>query len=416
MNYNIRELEKYCEEIEGIVHDIGLDCYEQEFEIISYEDMIGYATYLGMPSHYPHWSLGKNYERLKTYYSHNLTGIPYEMVINSNPCLAYLMKDNSLTLQILTMAHVYGHNDFFKNNYLFKEYTDSSWSIMMFKTHADRVRRYIQDPSIGYNEVERVLDAAHSIKFYCGLTHDITLPTGNLLEFLLCYGDLNDWEKDLLTIVMQENRYFLPQLETKVMNEGWASFWHYTIFKRLKLDSSKNFEFFTIHNNVISPTAGALNPYYLGFKIWEHIYNTQTIDTMFAIRELNNDSSFIRNYLTYEICNDSQLYSYQEEDKYHIISEVSNIDGWKQVRDTLIKTIGSNSIPRIEVVDWQKKCHVLSLQHIWDGRELNLSYATETLKYIQTLWGGEVILNTQFAGIKRQIVCDVNKKVLIQNE
>lgn len=119
-DYSMRELQEWNDKIEEVAKKLGLDYYEQEFEICSYEDMIGYETYVGMPSHYPHWSFGKRYERTKTLHRYNLTGLPYEMVINSNPCLAYLMKDNTLLLQILTIAHVYGHNDFFKNNRLFK--------------------------------------------------------------------------------------------------------------------------------------------------------------------------------------------------------------------------------------------------------------------------------------------------------
>ena len=145
MNYSLKELMDYNTQIEEIAQRIGLDYYEQEFEVISFEDMICYEAYVGMPSHYPHWSYGKNYERIKTLYQYNLTGLPYEMVINSDPCIAYLMKDNSLVLQILTMAHVYGHNDFFKNNRLFKEYTRANLTIDMFKNHANRIREYIQE-------------------------------------------------------------------------------------------------------------------------------------------------------------------------------------------------------------------------------------------------------------------------------
>ena len=121
-DYSVNELEQWNERIEEAARSAGLDFYEQEFEICSYEDMLGYETYTGMPSHYPHWSYGKAYEKAKTLHKYNLTGLPYEMVINSSPCIAYLMRDNTLLLQILTMAHVYGHNDFFKMNRLFKKY------------------------------------------------------------------------------------------------------------------------------------------------------------------------------------------------------------------------------------------------------------------------------------------------------
>jgi stage V sporulation protein R len=129
--------------------------------------MLNYEAYMGMPARYPHWSFGKAFERKKTFYHYNLSGLPYEMVINTNPCLAYLMKDNTLLLQILTMAHVYGHNDFFCNNRLFKEGTRAELVLEMFKSHARRIRSYISDPSIGYSKVERVLDAAHALRLQC---------------------------------------------------------------------------------------------------------------------------------------------------------------------------------------------------------------------------------------------------------
>ena len=164
-DYSMHDLLQYNSRIEEMVLDARLNTYPQEFEICSYEDMLGYEAYAGMPVRYPHWSFGKAYERKKTFYRYNLTGLPYEMVINSNPCLAYLMKDNTLLLQILTMAHVYGHNDFFKNNRLFKTGTRAEYTLEMFKSHGRRISEYIQDPSIGYARVERVLNAAHALRF-----------------------------------------------------------------------------------------------------------------------------------------------------------------------------------------------------------------------------------------------------------
>ena len=163
-DFSLKELEYWNERIEKIAVDSGLNFYNQEFEIINYEDMIGYESYVGMPSHYPHWSYGKSFERIKTLHKYNLTGLPYEMVINSNPCIAYLMKDNSLLVQILTIAHVYAHNDFFKNNRLFNKGTKAEYAVETFKNHANRIRDYISDPSIGYAKVEKILNAAHAVK------------------------------------------------------------------------------------------------------------------------------------------------------------------------------------------------------------------------------------------------------------
>src|SRR5262245_51061883 len=164
--YDISELEEWDTRIRAIAIDFGLDCYPQEFEICDHNQMLGYMAYSGMPSHYPHWSYGKSYEKLKTLYEYGVSGLPYEMVINSNPALAYLMRDNSLALQILTIAHVYGHNDFFKNNLTFAS-TRAEYTISTFKAHATRVRRYSEDPSIGGDRVEALLDAAHALSLQC---------------------------------------------------------------------------------------------------------------------------------------------------------------------------------------------------------------------------------------------------------
>src|SRR3990167_9416107 len=164
--YTIEELKAWNDRILAQAEKFGLDTYPQEFEICDQEQMLAYMVYSGMPSHYPHWSYGKNYEKLKTLYNYGVSGLPYEMVINSNPSIAYLMRDNSLLLQVLTIAHVYGHNDFFKNNFTFKT-THAEYTIETFKAHANRVRHYVEDPSIGLDKVERILDAAHAISLQC---------------------------------------------------------------------------------------------------------------------------------------------------------------------------------------------------------------------------------------------------------
>src|SRR3954467_8024543 len=141
-DFSITDLERWDERIREKADQFGLDVYPQEFEICDHNDMLGYMAYSGMPSHYPHWSYGKSYEKLKTLYDYGVSGLPYEMVINSNPALAYLMRDNSLLLQILTMAHVYGHNDFFANNFTFTSGVDARYTLEMFKNHGNRIGTY----------------------------------------------------------------------------------------------------------------------------------------------------------------------------------------------------------------------------------------------------------------------------------
>lgn len=456
-DFSIADLEYWNERIEHRAKAYGLDYYTQEFEIINYEDMIGYESYVGMPSHYPHWSYGKSYERIKTLHKYNLTGLPYEMVINSNPCLAYLMKDNSLLLQVLTIAHVYAHNDFFKNNRLFKLGTKAEYTVEMFKNHANRIREYISDPSIGYSRVERILNAAHAVKLQTervvefqnrsekhekrgsALTEsnrdfphldrysqridqddnknslqEVKIPSEpqeDILKFIIEYGRLQDWEKDIIAIVREEASYFIPQIETKIMNEGWASFWHYNILNSLELPQSMHVEFLRRHNEVIRPLKSSINPYYIGFKIFESISEKHGFDKIFEIRETERDQSFIRRYLTEELCNEMNLFEYVSAGNDYMISEVSDEDGWRIVRDTLCNTVGIGSIPTIRIEEWNQKENTLVLSHEYDGRELELSYAYETLKHVVDLWNGKLLLITQLEGKKKNISCDEQKRI-----
>ena len=420
--YTLIELASWNEKIEQQVGDIGLDAYEQHFELCSYEDMLCYEAYVGMPSHYPHWSFGKAYERQKTFYQYNLAGLPYEMVINSDPCIAYLMRDNTLLLQILTMAHVYGHNDFFKNNRLFKQNTRAELTIEMFKGHANRVRQYIEDPGIGLEKVERILDAAHSLKFQIPRTKlakqqslaeqskereaGEAVPErfkNDLLGFLAERGRLTDWERDLISIVRDETLYFIPQIETKIMNEGWASYWHYEILKNLDLPQNLYLEFIQRHHLVICPSQGSINPYFVGFKMFEYLDKTYGRAKVMEIRADERDQSFLRRYLTRELCEELHLFSYEAADQNIVVTEVSDDLGWKLVRDHLVNSVGTSGIPVIQPKTVEQG--TLILEHVFDGRELELNYAQRTLKYTVELWGGKVVLQTKADGQNKEITC-----------
>ncbi|MCL6583868.1 MAG: SpoVR family protein [bacterium] len=465
MNYQLKDLKEWDEKILKIVHEVGLDCYPQEFEICDHNDMLGYMAYTGMPSHYPHWSFGKAFERQKTMYKLGVSGLPYEMVINSNPCLAYLMKDNTLLLQILTIAHVYGHNDFFKNNITFAN-TPANYVIEMFKSHADRVRQYIEDPSIGERAVEEILDAAHALRYQCQRNlrvrklslkeqreqalaraqrqyedydylkgrppyvppdiHKIPLePEEDLLLFIRDYNaQLEDWQKDLLTIVAEETRYFLPQIETKIMNEGWASYWHYQILNRLELPQGLHFEFIKRHNQVICPQVGGLNPYHLGFKMFENIFQRwenpdpkdreefgltggEGLKKIFQVRESDRDQSFLRQYLTKELMQELDLFQHEQQGNDRVITKISDEENWKKIRDTLIMNVGMNRVPVIHIIDanyeHQQK---LLLRHQYDGRELDLGYAQHTMRYLYRLWSRPVVMETVLKGRNYQLQYD----------
>ena len=455
MEYNLRTLEEWNEIIESKAREVGLNFYPQEFEVIGFNEMLGYEAYIGMPSKYPHWSYGKAYDKNKTLYSLNMTGLPYEMVINSDPCLAYLMRENTLLLQILTMAHVYGHNDFFANNRMFVEGTRAKSVLEMFKLDAEIIRGYINNPNIGYEKVEKVLDAAHAIRYQIPRTvgvkelsqeelresiisdynskrenrgildieeeipfPDVSKiplePCDDLFSFIIKYSSLEEWGKNILRIVKRETQYFIPQIETKIMNEGWASFWHYNILKSLNLDSGLHVEFLKRHNDVVAPILGGLNPYFIGFKIFEDIDRKYGREKIFEVRQNERDSSFLRRYLTRELCEELNLFQYSKKSFDYIVKEVSDDDGWKEIRNYLADTCGIASIPYIRVTDLNKRDLSLTLEHNFDGRELELNYAKETLKYVQDLWGHKVILLTKNKDNKSvEIICNEDRNIYI---
>jgi len=462
-NYELSELVEWDRKIREKADEFGLDCYPQEFELCDHTGMIGFMSYNGMPSHYPHWSFGKSYEKLKTLYDHGVAGLAYELVINSNPAIAYLMRDNTLLLQILTMAHVYGHNDFFKNNFTFRS-TRAELTVETFKAHAMRVRRYVEDPSIGYEKVERILDSAHALQFNCrrnlairkvghkeqveraieasqprfdpfqklharesfkeAEVHKVPIePDEDVLLFIRDHNPyLAEWEKDLLTIVDEEAKYFIPNMETKIMNEGWASYWHHRILESLRIEQGLHIEFMIRHNQVVTPHPGQINPYYLGLKIWEDIHRRWENPTkeeikrdgppnkngdakIFEVRETERDSSFLRRYLTEELMREMDMFEYEQRGDEYVISRVSDDEGWKAVKETIIKNVGASSIPVIKVDDADfGQNRTLYMKHSHDGRDLQLEYAEKTMAYLQKLWGREVVLETTLDG-KRSLLC-----------
>ncbi len=468
MTFEVGELEKWDERIRGFVERYRLNCYPQEFEICDHNEMLGYMAYSGMPSHYAHWSYGKSYERQKTLYDYGMAGLPYEMVINTNPCLAYLMRDNSLLLQILTIAHVYGHNDFFANNFTFTSATNAKYSLEMFKSHSKRIDSYIEDPSIGADLVEAALDDAHAVcfqsrrnlaiqkldpaelrlrkwemaqqqpdpyweihppqKYVTPELNKVPLePDEDLLLFIAKHNRyLPEWKKDILRIVDQETKYFIPQMETKIMNEGWASYWHHKIVNELNLPQALHIEFMVKHNQVLRPTPGGLNPYHLGFVLWHDIERrwnegatgreysddkpTQDISKLdendtpgrkkiFEVRRSDRDASFLRRFLTVDIMRELEMFQHEKRGKERVVTKISDEESWEDVKETLIKNVGMGSIPVIKVEDADfGKNRTLYLKHYHEGRDLLLEYAERTLKHVKTLWEHDVVLEASING------------------
>lgn len=455
--WDVRDLETWDARIRDKVEEVGLDCFPQEFELCDHNQMLGYMAYHGMPAHYPHWSYGKSFEKLKTLYDYGVSGLPYEMVINSNPSLAYLMRDNSLLLQVLTIAHVYGHNDFFKNNFTFQS-TRPEFTISTFKAHATRIRRYVEDPSIGIDSMEHLLDAAHALSLQCRRNlairklspdearqrvidaaqpvhhpferlhrreptaepdlHRVPLiPDEDLLLFVRDHNPfLSEWQKDVLTIVHEEAQYFIPQIETKIMNEGWATYWHKRILDSLALPQDLYLELLVRHSQVVRPHPGGLNPYHLGLRVWEDIWRRYSEPTaeeaktlppgdakqkLFEARSVDRDVSFLRRHLTESLMRDLHLFEFEERSGDMVVREVSNEEGWQQVRETLLKSIGMATTPVIKVVDADfGRNHTLHLIHDHDGRDLKLEAAERTLSYVHRLWQREVVLESVLDGKK----------------
>ncbi|MCB0345660.1 MAG: SpoVR family protein [Bdellovibrionales bacterium] len=464
----VNELEDWDKRILELVERFQLKCYPQEFEVCDHFEMIGYMAYSGMPSRYPHWSFGKSYEKQKTLYDYGVGGLPYEMVINSDPCLAYLMRDNTDLLHILTIAHVYGHNDFFANNFNFTSGIEAKYVLEMFKNHAARVRTYMEDPSIGQEAVEDVLDAAHALSLQRSRNNAIRSltraqqeaalleaaqpredefselherpqyeqpnlsklplhPEQNILEFLAKYSPaLTEWQRDLLHIVDRESKYFIPQIETKIMNEGWASYWHFKIMNELELPQQYHLEFLVRHNQVLRPTPGGLNPYHLGFIIWndierrwnegdtgrewtsdiprEDISALDENDTpgrkkMFEVRETDRDAAFLRRFLTEDLMRQVDLFQHEKRGKERVVTKVADEQSWKDIKETLVQNVGMGSIPVILIddADFGSK-RTLYVRHEHDGRDLQLEYAERSIKHIQQLWGRETVLETVVNG------------------
>src|SRR3972149_1937650 len=437
--YILEDLEEWDKRIQEQVEKLGLSCFPQEFEICDHHQMLGYLAYNGMPAHYPHWSFGKAFEKQKTVYDYGMSGLPYEMVINSNPSLAYLMKDNSLALQLLTMSHVRGHCHFFKNNRTLR-FRRPEYPLEMFKAHADRIRAYIEDPSIGLERVERMMDAAHALSLQCrrylGIqrsspqeikqrmlknyqdscreareraTPEPSLPDlykvplepeEDILLFVRDYNPyLTDWQKDLLTIVSEETQYFIPQMETKISNEGFSAWVHYQILNALDLPQDLHLEFLIHHNQVVRPIPGGMNPYHLGFKIFEDIEKRFGRDRIFQVVETDRDVSFLRQYLTEELMRELHLFSHKKDGVNRIVDDISDEEGWEEVKKVLLKNVGLASIPVGKVLDGNYKAQqILYLWHEYDGRDLELSYAQETARHLFALWQRRVILESRLEG------------------
>jgi stage V sporulation protein R len=422
MSWNTKDLELWDDKICKLASTYDLDWFDINYEICDYYEMMGHMSYHGMPSHYNHWSYGKSFEQTRQLYNLGATGLPYELIINSDPSIAYLMKQNDLYLQILIMAHCVGHSDFFKNNRCFKE-TDPQNIVAKFRNARNRIQKYSEDPHIGVDLVEEFINCLHSIRFQTArhpiprlskekirskliakynneksqnLVKKISLKKlegrllkedHDLLSFFLEYGTkFEDWQLDIINIVKEDSAYFIPQVKTKILNEGWASFWHYKILHELDLPQEFHLPFLKMHNAVVRPHIGGINPYHVGFYLFKKIEKEHGLDECFLIREAHDDESAIRMYLDENDFRELNLFTYSKtKNGDTFIDEVSDHDDWKEVRNSLLRNTGINSIPRIYVHDI-KDDNSLVLKHDHDGRDLDLEYADKVIENVRNIW------------------------------
>lgn len=453
----IQALEKAIAEITEIASGFGLDFYPMRYEICPADIIYTFGAY-GMPTRFGHWSFGKTFHKMKSQYDFGLSKI-YELVINSNPCYAFLLDGNSLVQNKLIVAHVLAHCDFFKNNVRFSKSNRNMVESM--SATADRIGEY--SIKYGTDTVESFIDAVLSIQEHIdpsliqqgrlgnsqiaegrlkgrretaqGLADanpyndlwgldDATggsrqpasghkpfpaEPEKDLVWFIQQYSaSLEDWQRDIMTMLHDEMLYFWPQMETKIMNEGWASYWHQRIMRELDLTPEETIEYAKLNSAVVQPSRQSLNPYYLGLKILEDIERRWDRDKIFEVRELDSDISFIRSYLTKELVEELDLYVFEKKGPEWKITDKA----WENVRDQLVQARINGGAPYLVVQNGNfERNGELYIIHRYEGIELDLKYLERTLPHIYTLWGKTVHLETVVEDKKACFSYD-GKKVL----
>ena len=451
----------------------GLDFYDVIFEMLDYDQINSIASYGGFPVRYPHWRWGMEYERMSKQHNYGLGRI-YEMVINSDPCYAYLQRSNGFTDQKLVMAHVYAHCDFFKNNLWFSK-TDRRMMDGM-ANHATRVRKHIE--RVGQLKVEKFLDLCLSLEHLID-PHSVFLKRGgadegpgespgdeqltrfvskgymdrfmnprkaieeertrlkaeherkrrtvpaepmrDVLAFLLEHAPLEPWQQDILSIIRDEAYYFAPQGMTKVMNEGWATYWHSMMMTRHYLDASEVIDYADHHSGTVHMPPGNFNPYKIGVELFRDIEDRwnkgrfgkefeelnvlggkdrwdkglgQGRSKIFEVRRIYNDVQFIDEFLTEELVDRLKMYQYRRDPHTGQLRIVSR--DFSRIKETLLYQLTNMGQPYIYVVDANyRNAGELYLAHRHNGLDLEIRWAVETLKSLQAMWNRPVHLQAK---------------------
>ena len=469
-------------EIEGYAIEYGLDFFPQVFEVCDYDTINILAAQGGFPSRYPHWKFGMDYDQLSKGYAYGLQKI-YEMVINTDPCYAYLLQANNWVDQKIVMAHVYGHNDFFKNNAWFSNTNRKMMDVMA--NHGTKIRRYME--RYGQDAVESFIDKVLSLENLLDINElfettslkrrreeqvvqqraeneddgyliddrsqalksfmrtkarlnkkeeakreddedmvvaekPLTHKTKDVLGYLIQHAPIEEWQADIIGILREEAYYFLPQRMTKIMNEGWASYWHSTIMTQKALDASEIVDFADKHAGVMAMSRQNINPYKVGIELMRDIeyrwnrgmfgkeYNecsnmTEKLrwdtklgkgkEKIFEVRKSHNDISFIDEFLTPDFCERQQLFTY----KYNPRTGRFEIDSkdFQAIKQKLLSQLTNFGQPIIEVEDgnYMNRKELL-LSHVHYGVDLDVGFANETLRNLYAIWRRPVNLKTKY--------------------
>ena len=481
--WTVPKIEKTWAVINEIARSkFGLDYYEPQIQILSADQVLaGYSSHF-LPIMYSHWSFGKTYIQQSQAYKHNQTWLPYEIVINTDPCICYLVENNTMVLQCLTLCHAAaGHAHFFKNNYCFQQWTDPK-GIIDYLIFA---REYVKLCEEKYSEgaVEMILDACHALQYHSvdkfkrprsikteekeerqrlwkeyaetlfneewmtiphynhrkeqkevqAIIRKLNskrrrLPEENILYFIEKNSPiLKPWQRELVRIVRKISQYFYPQMQTKVMNEGFASFMHYELMTELyntgHLNEGSYLEFLEHHTAVLNQPsyiyAKSLNPYVVGFSVFADIKRMclksteedklyfpdlegkDPYKTILDIVANYRDESFIAQFLSPKVVRDLKLFvAHDEEKSKHVeISETSDLDSFESLRHKLSLAYDMDSyIPRLDVVnvDWEKTRELVLKYYALNNKELVFEDMKETLSCIETLWGYPIRISNQY--------------------
>jgi len=475
------ELARLHEEIKGYALGYGLDPFEVVFEMVDSDGINSLAALGGFPVRYPHWRFGMDYDQLSKGYEWGLQKI-YEMVINTDPSYAYLMKSNSMVDQKTVMAHVYGHVDFFKNNQWFSKTNRKMLDAMA--NHAVRIREFMD--RYGQDRVESFIDHCLALENLIDPYLPFSQPPSrsaqaegsapennqepgrlkvnrgymdkfinppefieeqrkklegqakkskknppdpqkDVLQFLLQNAPLEDWEYEVLSIVRDEAYYFAPQGQTKIMNEGWASYWHSKIMTEKALKDSEVIDFCDHNAGVLAMAPGQINPYKIGIELFRDIeerWNRGKFGKeydecddlvakakwdkklglgrkkIFEVRRVCNDVTFIDEFLNEEFCDRLKLYTYafnKRTNQHEIVDR-----DYRKIKDKMLFQLSNRGQPFIYVMDgnFQNKGELL-LWHKHQGMDLDAKWSRETLRALSEIWRRPVNVETEVDGQKK---------------